>query len=1499
MMTKNTFYQICLLFIYFHSSWSQTVFSENIGNPNNTTSITNNIFENNNSLSYSNGGQNNSADVRITNASTGYNGASSGGNIFFSATSGAYGFSIESINASNYTSLTLQFGYRKEAASMHASFSVDYWNGSSWVMIADKETSLFNEASNATAKWYLSKVLTLPAAAQINGLKIRFVKTGTAAIRIDDIVLSGIEQTPPTVLNTGVANITKNSAIYNGEVTTTGGADIIATGTVYSITTLNNNPTIGGTGVTLVNTANPNIGTGSFSNNSGTLLSNVQYSYNVYAIKNGGATGYGTVATFYTLADIPSAPIISNATQNSLTVAIGSDANSNNTTFAIFESTTNSYVQSDGTLNASTVFQTTANWGNKIISGLSPNTTYSFQVIAKNGFGISTLAGAAAQGTTLATPSSSSDIIFNSSSSASSNTNINYQNYQADVITSTANSIGVMGFYLRDGGAGHNDADTYATELKAISFNVTNSANIRSARLFVGNSPKGISVPVVNNVITFTGLTDVIAADNSQLAINLRVTFNTTVTDNDQIKFTISSVTANPIGSQFAMTNGGGASSSTVGDINRIEVTANRLAFVQQPPSTFFTDFIIHPAPIVSTLDQNENIDLDYTGVVSLTSSGSTLTSPQTATPIAGIATFNNVKFSGIGSGIVLTANATGLSSSNSNTFSLNLNPFYEIMNNVPIEIPEINFNQVTCQVDACNLVVNGDFEEPSDISTYPSDIRNACGWLECTGTPDYYNTSINSIPCNMFGVQNCNNNQGNTYVGIGVIQTNSERIFSKLASPLISGEQYQLSFDVSLAEGISFFSKTIQAYLSPTQVASNINDSSFQIAYPEMLFSKNVTSTVTDGWETLTFNFTANGGERLIYLGCFQNVISQANPLASDPTCNYIPSSSIVLDSEPSYYYLDNVRLVPLNNAIFDLPETICVSPNTPTLFPLLSNGPANGIFTGPGVIENTGSYFFDYTIAGVGTHTISYSYNPLSGCPPVTISDDVTVVTSGIVAEFDFSTNLVLCDNSTPPVLPTVSNNGITGTWDPPTIDSDSNYTYTFTPDPEQCSGPLSINVIINNNVVDAVDDDFSATPINTLVNATTISVFDNDTLNGNPLTSALVSASIISTTPSMNPMPTIDSNGIITIPFGTPVGIYTIEYKLTDSVCSNYSDNATVTVSVAPSITNCEKIYLDDLCYNASQSQTTTLTVFNNANNGFMNNTCDFAMIGNLPCNSSNVTIEMITPLKPGCTFNPDGTITIAAGTMPFEGVSLYRLRSVNNPSVTSAPMIVNYRIQQRVYPADCYIFLHAGSAPTGAYINNSVNVLTNSTINPNIDGDCGLINAVLGQPNQSNTVTITETTNPPNPYYKIDELTGSVQFKDGYCSNNLPPAPILPEQAYGLTYTMCINNTTPYDFCYDGRVVFYYYYGREMEHKSKENKLVIYPNPSSNGMFTLVFDEKINAGTIEVYNILGQKIKQASLQNTTEHLLDLNNAPTGTYLLRIHDGKQEIVKRVVIQ
>ena len=855
----------------------QTIFSENMGTltaP--STSIAANTFQNSNTLNFSSNSS--LIDIRTSSVSSGYTDVSGGGNLFFSSNAPVNSFfSIAGINASNFTSLSLQFGYRKESASVLPVFSVEYWNGNSWVTITEP---LLSQLSTDSAVWYLSNTISLPIAAQINNLGLRFVKTGSTSIRIDDVKLYGIE-TRPTLTNSTVSNITSNSVTFSGNVTATGGSPITANGTVYAATSTNAVPTLSGSGVTVLTTSNPNAGTGIFTNNSGTVLSpNVQYSYKAFATKSTGLTGYGTVATFYTLAATPTAPTISNIKASTLNIAIGSDTNSSLTTYSIYETTTSKYVQADGTLGNNPTYQTALAWGIKTVTGLTPSTLYTFQVTARNASNIVTSAGEPKSGMTLAMPSiipsgtlsalntvygtasnalsfsvsganltgnivvtppagfeisqttgttgyasslivtpssgsvppttlyirlaattafgtysgditfssnedgltvslatvlssvskldatitgvtasnkvydgsavvtlngtavlngvlpidtntvllnttnataaftdatigigkavtvsgytlsgsaavnynliqplgltatitanASSDVVLNRNSSTSKNEDINYIMYQgnnAGDLTNTSSSIGVMGFHLRDGGIGLNDADNLGTVLTAITFNVEGASNIRYARLFDTNAPIGVQKEVftVNGIstITFSGL-NIIADDDSQFPINLRVTFKNTVTDNEQMKFTIASVTAGTLGSQFATFNGGGASSREDNNINRIEVTSDRLAFVQQPPTSTFVQTNMNPAPQVAARDINNNLDEDFEDDISIASSG-TLSSPQTqtATATAGVATFNAINHIEAGTGLVLTGTSAGLDPAISNTFTI------------------------------------------------------------------------------------------------------------------------------------------------------------------------------------------------------------------------------------------------------------------------------------------------------------------------------------------------------------------------------------------------------------------------------------------------------------------------------------------------------------------------------------------------------------------------------------------------------------------------------------------------------------------------------------------------------------------------------------------------------------------------------------------------------------------------------------------------------------
>ncbi len=265
--------------------------------------------------------------------------------------------------------------------------------------------------------------------------------------------------------------------------------------------------------------------------------------------------------------------------------------------------------------------------------------------------------------------SNSSDIIVETGFTY--NSNINYATYQSATISTIANGIAVMGITIRDGGAS-SDADALATELNAISFTVANIANIRSAALFQGSTLVNNSPSIGGGNISFSGLSgsNVTANDNGSKTLTLYVTFLATVTDNAQLQFTVNSATSNITGSSFATSNAGAATSSVTTDRNRIEVTADRMIFSQQPVSTSIT-IVLSPTPTISFVDANSNLDFDNNRTVTLTTSGINMTSssPYTITAThTGILSLTGVSFSSAQSGITLTATTTGLTFSNTQT---------------------------------------------------------------------------------------------------------------------------------------------------------------------------------------------------------------------------------------------------------------------------------------------------------------------------------------------------------------------------------------------------------------------------------------------------------------------------------------------------------------------------------------------------------------------------------------------------------------------------------------------------------------------------------------------------------------------------------------------------------------------------------------------------------------------------------------------------------------
>ncbi|WP_298121957.1 gliding motility-associated C-terminal domain-containing protein [Flavobacterium sp.] len=141
------------------------------------------------------------------------------------------------------------------------------------------------------------------------------------------------------------------------------------------------------------------------------------------------------------------------------------------------------------------------------------------------------------------------------------------------------------------------------------------------------------------------------------------------------------------------------------------------------------------------------------------------------------------------------------------------------------------------------------------------------------------------------------------------------------------------------------------------------------------------------------------------------------------------------------------NVIVNPNITPTFDPIPNVCYQTTAPTL-PTTSNNGITGTWN-PSIVSNTASE--------------TYTFTPTAGLCALPVS--ITITVDIINPTFDPITPI--CENGTAPILPTTSNNGITGTWNPTTVSNTASTTYTFTPNAGQCATTTTLNVTITPNV------------------------------------------------------------------------------------------------------------------------------------------------------------------------------------------------------------------------------------------------------------------------------------------------------------------------------------------------------------------------------------------------------------------------------------------------
>ncbi len=297
-----------------------------------------------------------------------------------------------------------------------------------------------------------------------------------------------------------------------------------------------------------------------------------------------------------------------------------------------------------------------------------------------------------------------------------------------------------------------------------------------------------------------------------------------------------------------------------------------------------------------------------------------------------------------------------------------------------------------------------------------------------------------------------------------------------------------------------------------------------------------------------------------------------------------------------------------------------------------------------------------------------------------------------------------------------------------------------------PTNCATAIA-TVVVGTPAIAAVDD--TPAPVNGLTGGDTPTVFSNDTLNAAPFVPADVTPTIVADGGLTGV--TINPDGTLTVPAGTPAGSYPVEYQICEVLNPANCDTAIATIVVdAPAIAAVD----DTLPPISSLTGGDTPTVFTNDT------------LNGAPFVPADVTPSIVTDGGlTGVTINPDGTLSVPAGTPAGSYPVEYQICEAFNPTncTTAVATVV-------VDPAPIDAVDDASPPVVGSTGNpNVLNVLDNDTLS----------SAAVVPAEVVLTVTIPAVpVNPGDPVPSIDPATGIV---------SVPPG--TPVGTYPITYQIC--------------------------------------------------------------------------------------------------------------
>jgi OOP family OmpA-OmpF porin len=211
----------------------------------------------------------------------------------------------------------------------------------------------------------------------------------------------------------------------------------------------------------------------------------------------------------------------------------------------------------------------------------------------------------------------------------------------------------------------------------------------------------------------------------------------------------------------------------------------------------------------------------------------------------------------------------------------------------------------IVLQSSAQNLISNSSFEDFFTCPVSQGQINFATGWVNHGITPDYFNSCSTvpefSVPNNYAGFQYPVS--GNGYVGIGTKAAMNQReyIGRTLTSPMIIGQIYYVSWNISLALEPSIYANSASNGLGMKFYVGSAPTTILPLNDPDIYIDTLYTDTLN--WVNVNFTFTPTQPYDYVVLGNFfddSNTWGQIlNPLLANMA--YYLLDDICISSSPN----------------------------------------------------------------------------------------------------------------------------------------------------------------------------------------------------------------------------------------------------------------------------------------------------------------------------------------------------------------------------------------------------------------------------------------------------------------------------------------------------------------------------------------------------------------------------------------------------------------------